>query len=82
MKTIITIILLFSISTFAEEKKNVVYKYKNYESFDLGNLEIKGNLIAPGDLSVKERERKSFRRNLYERYEFNRETKKDVTNLR
>lgn len=82
MKTLILIAILVSFSCLAKDKKNVVYKYKNYESFDLGNLEIKGTLIAPGDLSVKQRDRKSFRRNLYERYDFNREVKKDVQNLR
>ena len=34
---------------YAGEKKNqkVIYKYKSYEKFDLGNLEIKGSVIAP-----------------------------------
>ncbi len=82
MKTLTIILLIFSFNSLAQGKKNVVYKYKNYESFDLGNLEIKGNIIAPGDLSVKERERKTFKRNLYERYDFNKEVNNDVLNLR
>lgn len=43
---------------FGEE--NVIIKYKTYERVDLGNLEIKGEIIAPGDLSVMERGRKVF----------------------
>lgn len=62
--------------------KNVIVKYKKYESFDLGNLEIKGQIIAPGDLTVKERARKVFRRDLFDRFNFNPEIKGDVKNLR
>jgi len=82
MKLVIALLLTTAIQTYANDNKNVVVKYKNYESFDLGNLEIKGNIIAPGDLSVKERDRKLFKRNLYERYDFNKEVNNDVLNLR
>ncbi|PIK15403.1 MAG: hypothetical protein CES88_01415 [Halobacteriovorax sp. JY17] len=74
-------IFLISISTLAQGK-NVIVEYKKYESFDLGNLEVKGQLLAPGDLSVKERDRKVFERALYERFDFNTESKKDIRNLR
>lgn len=71
-------------SAFAVEgnKDNVIVKYKKYESFDLGNLEIKGQIIAPGDLTVKERARKVFRRDLFDRFNFNPEIKGDIKNLR
>jgi hypothetical protein len=65
-----------------KRKKNVVIKYKQYESFDLGNLEIKGKIIAPGDLSVKERQRKRFSRPLFERDDFDPEVRRDIQNLR
>lgn len=51
-------------------KEKVVYKYKEYERFDLGDMEIKGSIVAPGDLSVKERRRKIFHRNLYQKKDF------------
>lgn len=54
----------------ASAEKKVVYKYKEYEKFDLGNLEIKGSIVAPGDLSVKERRRKVFERNLLNKKNF------------
>ena len=38
------IVLLLSLlgldSTLANEKENIIYKYKKYERFDLGNLEV------------------------------------------
>jgi hypothetical protein len=67
-------------SAYAEEK--VIYQYKKYEKFDLGNLEVKGQLIAPGDISVRERERRRFELDLYSRKDFDNFIKKDVESLR
>ncbi len=66
---------------FGEEQK-VIYQYKKYEKFDLGNLEVKGQLIAPGDISVRERERRRFELDLYSRKEFDAFIRKDVESLR
>lgn len=63
-------------------KGNIVYKYKKYETFDLGNLEVKGDIIAPGDLSVQERQRTKMERGLLERKDFDEEVRKDIKNLR
>ncbi len=89
MKKIVAIfITLFVASAFSAENdskargKNVVIKYKQYESFDLGNLEIEGKIIAPGDLSVKERSRRTFTRALFEREQFDPEVRADIQNLR
>lgn len=81
---IITLTLSSTLSGQEEVKKKpgVVYKYKQYESFDLGSLEIKGNIIAPGDLSVRERTRRKFSRDLLERYHFDPEVMSDVRDLR
>ena len=73
--------LVFVSSTFAQRKK-VVYKYKEYEKFDLGDLEIKGNIIAPGDISVKERRRKIFERDLYRKDNFDKEILREIKFLR
>jgi hypothetical protein len=70
----------FMLSAGAEEK--VIYQYKKYEKFDLGNLEVKGQLIAPGDISVRERERKRFELGLFERKEFSEFIRKDIESLR
>lgn len=81
--TLIVFLLALSLPCLAQgKKKNVIIKYKQYESFDLGNLEIKGKIIAPGDLSVKERQRKRFSRPLFERDHFDPEVRTDIQNLR
>lgn len=85
MKLIIIslISLILSFSAFAqEEKKNVIYKYKEYEVIDLGSLEIKGQIMAPGDLTVNERERQSFKRSLLEKNNFDFENRREIENLR
>jgi hypothetical protein len=85
MKKTITLVILFSIFStiiFAEEKKTTVYKYKDYESIDLGSFDIKGELIAPGDLTVSDRERKVFKRSLLEKQNFDFENKREIENLR
>lgn len=72
--------LVFSASALAEEK--VIYQYKKYEKFDLGDLEVKGQLIAPGDLSVRERERRRFELDLYNRADFVDHIQHDMRTLR
>ena len=70
------------INTAMAQKKNIVYKYKEYEKFDLGDLEIKGNIIAPGDISVKERRRKVFERKLLRKTHFDRLIMREIKFLR
>lgn len=84
MKTTIILLFVFVANTsLAEEKKqNIIYKYKDYEAIDLGSLEIKGKIIAPGDLTVVERERKKFERELLEKTNFDIENKREIYNLR
>ena len=84
MKLLLVVLVLSNI-TFADEppvKENVVVKYKQYEKFDLGDLEIKGSIIAPGDLSIRERQRNIFKRDLFSRDNFNEEVIQDLRNLR
>ena len=81
MKTLITIIIIFASTEVMAEKK-VVYKYKEYEKFDLGDMEIKGNIIAPGDLSVKERRRRVFERDLLKRKDFDQKIVNDIKFIR
>lgn len=86
-KMMIIASLLYLTIGFAEENKqkgdeNVIYKYRKHEKFDFGSLEIKGSIVAPGDLSVKERSRRTFSRNLYDRDNFNKEVIEDIRNLR
>lgn len=84
MKILIVIIISFIVSKGirAEIKEQVIYEYKKYEKFDLGNLEVKGELIAPGDISVRERDRKRFSTEFYIRDSLNEQVLEDIKNLR
>jgi hypothetical protein len=83
MKILMIFIFFLSFASHAQdEKKNVIYKYKEYELIDLGSLEIKGQIMAPGDLTVNERERQSFKRSLLEKTNFDFENRREIENLR
>jgi hypothetical protein len=82
MKILLVIMgLLFLFEAMADEQK-IIYQYKKYEKFDLGNLEVKGELIAPGDISVRERDRRKFELDLFTRKDFDTFMKRDVESLR
>lgn len=83
LHSLVLLTALFSSAAFAQdEKKNIVYKYKEYEVIDLGSLEIKGQIMAPGDLTVNERERQTFKRSLLEKQNYDFENKREIENLR
>lgn len=80
IKVILFVLFLLSGPLFAEE--NIIYKYKKYEKFDLGELEIKGNIIAPGDLTTSNLKVKKLGIHLYERHKFNDLLSKQIKTLR
>jgi hypothetical protein len=82
MKFLTLILGCFFVTAGYAQDEKVIYQYRKYERFDLGNMEVKGNLIAPGDISVRERERKRFQVELYTRKEFDPFIKKDIESLR
>ncbi|WPU67068.1 hypothetical protein [Peredibacter starrii] len=82
MRILVYVLGLYMMSEAYGEDQKVIYQYKKYEKFDLGNLEVKGQLIAPGDISVRERERKRFELDLYTRKDFDGFIKKDIESLR
>ncbi len=82
MKVLSFFLSLYLIGEVYGEEQKVIYQYKKYEKFDLGNLEVKGQLIAPGDISVRERERRRFELDLYSRKDFDAFIRKDVESLR
>jgi hypothetical protein len=79
---IIIALNLVNLALGEEKEKGLVYKYKDYEVIDLGSLEIKGQIIAPGDLTISEKERKVFKRSLLEKENFDYENKREIENLR
>ena len=83
MRNLLSILLLMFLtfsSVKAEEK--IIYKYQKRQKVDLGDLEIKGKVLAPGDITISERDRKRFRRDLYDRREFDFEARMGVLNIR
>jgi hypothetical protein len=74
--------LLCSTFPVRAQKVKKIYKYKEYEKFDLGDLEIKGSVIAPGDISVKERRRKIFERDLLRRDDFDKKIIQEIKFMR
>jgi hypothetical protein len=82
MLKIFILILNLNFISLAHGEEKIIYEYKKYEKFDLGNLEVKGEIIAPGDLSVRERERKKFEIDLFNRTNFEVFLKNDLNSLR
>lgn len=76
------LLILYLILGITYAKENIIYKYKQYEKFDLGDMEIKGELIAPGDLTVKERSNRFLNRKLYKRKEYSKELIYDIKYMR
>ncbi len=74
-------LLFFGLNlSFAQER--VVEKYVKRQRVDLGNMEIEGEVLTPGDLSIQGDKRKRFRMKLYDRENFKYEIRNDVLNLR
>ncbi len=87
MKTLLILLLGMQIAVAAEKNKSpkeapVSYQYKKYEHFDLGDLEVQGNIVAPGDLSIKGRSAQLIDRTLDIRVDFNQQMRSDVLDLR
>jgi hypothetical protein len=84
MILILSIVMsLFYTNVHAQETdKNVRYEYKKYEKIDLGNLEVRGELIAPGDITVREAERQRFMMQMYERTQFDDFINKEIELVR
>lgn len=81
MKTLI-LCLVFASFAHAQSEKEVNYEYRKYEKFDLGSMEIQGDLVAPGDVSVREKERESFSLDLYIRKHSDDLAKHDAATVR
>ncbi|MBA2403274.1 MAG: hypothetical protein H0V66_00770 [Bdellovibrionales bacterium] len=82
MKIMIILTILFSMSSFAQDKKGVRYEYKKFEKFDFDEIGVEGEAGAPGDISVSPRLRNEFKNKLPERSNFNKEMKKAIDGVR
>jgi hypothetical protein len=81
MKMLIFLVLLIPL-VHAQSSKEVNYEYRKYEKFDLGSMEIQGDLVAPGDVSVREKERETFSLDLFIRRHSDDLAKHDAATIR
>ena len=84
MKIILS--LLITNSIFAQKTPpvdpSVNYEYKKYQKFDLGNIAIKGSILTPGDVSVRDRLPSSITHDVYDRKNFNDHMDKDIQDIK
>lgn len=78
----IILLIIFSTSLLAQDKKSVRYEYKKYEKFDFEEIGVQGEAGSPGDISISPRLRNEFRNKLPERVNFNKEMKKAIDGIR
>lgn len=85
MKIVVFFTLLFSfvaLSQTNQSDENVVYKYKEYQEFDLETISVEGEVGAPEDLSLNSRFQKKFRNRLPIRKNFNPEIRRTIELIR
>jgi hypothetical protein len=83
MKNFLLIVLIITgINSVKSQETKVIYQYKKYEKVDLGDLEVKGNVLAPGDITIMERDRARFQRELFDKPDFDQEMRFTILNLR
>ena len=77
--------MLFIITTnaFSQDKnipnsKKIKYRYKTRESFDLGGISIKGNVISSGDITAKDKSQSDFHVKMPNRINFDPEQASDI----
>ena len=78
---------LHSFSAFSKDRgkkapRKVIVEYKKYESFDLGGMQIEGDVITPGDLTVEGQENELLGHGLFNRKHFRREIKQDIRGMK
>jgi hypothetical protein len=68
------LIIVLPLTVLAQNKtKEVIYKYKKFERFDMDDISIEGDASNPGDISIDPRFRKRFKNQLPTRPNFNKE---------
>ena len=78
---------VFSIETQAKKyqyKKDLktIYKYKKYEKFDFEEIQVEGEIVSPGDLSIRPMYQNLFKNRLPYRKNFNPEIRKSISKIR
>ena len=82
----LTLLFVIPVTSWAQKKrtqdKNVIVRYKKYQSFDLSGLQIKGRILAPGDLTINDRGRRGTDYPLFDRKHFRQEMLRDIDDIR
>ncbi len=87
-KLFLVLLALITLPAVAVEKKaekgeqKIIYKYKQYQKFEFGELSVEGDMGSPGDLSINPRLQKEFRNKLPYRRNFNPEFHRSIERVR
>ena len=84
MKKIIFILVLIQVSTFSKSKvkEKVIYKYKKFEEINLDEINVDGELGAPGEITISRRYLKRFKNRLPSKPNFDFEMMKGLERIR
>lgn len=84
MKKIFSFLFIFLLMvSFAQgQQRQKKYVYKKYEKFDFEEINLQGEVSAPGDLSVMTRFQRRFRNKLPYKTSFNPELKKSLKRIK
>lgn len=77
-------IILFAIlatSVFSAEEK-IIYKYKKFEEINLDEINVEGDMGAPGEITISERYLRSFKNKLPSKPNFNFEMMRSLERIR
>ena len=77
-------ILTLSGQAFAQKsvKEKVIYKYKKFEKFNLEEINVDGELGAPGEITVSSRYLRQFKNKLPSKPNFHLEMMKGLDRIR
>ena len=75
-------LLVFSKEGGKKGPKKVIVEYKKYESFDLGGMQIEGDVLTPGDLTVEGQDNEVLGHRLFNRKHFRLEIKQDIHGMK
>tara|TARA_Y100000296_G_C5176020_1_gene260110 strand:+ start:3243 stop:3518 length:276 start_codon:yes stop_codon:yes gene_type:complete len=78
----IFILLVFAFNAYPQKKSKIVYKYKKFEKINLGEINVEGDLGAPGEVTISRRYLKKFKNRLPSKPNFNFEMMKGLERIR
>ncbi len=75
-------LFMFVLIAYGASESKVIYKYRQYEKFDLDEMSLEGETGSPGDLSIIPRFQKKFKNKLPYRTNFNQQIRKSIESIR